>query len=70
MSANIVFGCDELRKEILSYIPVRCESCHNKMDIKTKFKHKYYWKEEYRRSRNVINKKYCNWCWHYVFEYD
>ena len=32
MEAGKVFGCDELRGEILSYLPRRCLHCHNKMN--------------------------------------
>ena len=34
MSAQKVFECDDLRKEILSYIPKRCKSCHYTMNKK------------------------------------
>ena len=29
--ASKVFGCDHLRREILSYIPKRCKECKKKM---------------------------------------
>ena len=32
-SIQKVFSTDDLRKEILSYIPKRCKSCHNKLTI-------------------------------------
>ena len=66
---NKVFGCDDLRKEILSFFPKRCKHCHKKMNNLYKKSHKYYWKEDWKKSENGKMHGYCNWCVCYVFEY-
>ena len=72
--ANKVFGCDDLRMNILSYIPKRCKSCHQKMDIEPpKFRDTAYLggylNYEWRKCECTKLKGYCNWCYYYVFEY-
>ena len=68
-----VFGCDDTRKKILSYIPIRCKSCHQKMAFNKNYEetayiggHRDY---EWRGSECIKLKGYCNWCYYYVFEY-
>ena len=34
MSVQLVFQCDDLRDKILSFIPKRCKSCHQKLLFK------------------------------------
>ena len=68
--ASKVFGCNDLRKEILSFFPKRCLHCHKKMNKTYKDSNvKYYWKEDWSKSENVMMPGYCNWCVFYVFEY-
>ena len=68
-----VFNCDDLRKEILSYIPTRCKSCHQKMNLNKIYKETAYLggyrNYKWRRSECFKLKGYCNWCYYYVFEY-
>ena len=66
---NKVFGCEHLRKEILSFFPKRCKHCHKKMNNLYKNSHKYYWKEDWKKSENGKMPGYCNWCVCYIFEY-
>lgn len=68
--ASKVFGCEDLRKEILSYFPERCEHCKKKMNNLYINSYKYYWKNDWKNSKNYKMKKYCNWCYYYVFEYN
>lgn len=70
---NKVFGCDELRRTILSYIPKRCKSCHqkisvkyNQIDMKSICNYNNY---KWRELECIKFKGYCNWCYYYVFEY-
>jgi len=77
--ASKVFGCDDLRMIILSYIPKRCKSCHKKMNTKPlklsnlkiskKGKLLGYLNYNWRESECAFLKGYCNWCYYYVFEY-
>lgn len=69
MEANKVFGCDDLRKEILSYLPRRCLHCHKKMNNMYMNSNKYYRLDDWRISECGKMKNYCNWCVYYVFEY-
>ena len=74
-STQKVFCCDDIRKHILSFLPVRCKSCHNIMKIVCKNKPnslhiKRYRNYEWRVSECVKLKNYCNWCYYYVFEYN
>ena len=70
-AANRVFGCNDLRKHILSFIPKRCKQCHSKMN-NNKFKENcnYYWKREWTQAECKKMPNYCNWCYYYVFEYE
>ena len=69
MEAGKVFGCDDLRGEILSYLQRRCLHCHKKMNKKYRNSYKYYWLDNWKRSESGKMKNYCNWCVYYVFEY-
>ena len=73
-AVNRVFGCDDLRRNILSYIPKRCKSCHQQMNTKPPHFQATvytggYLDYEWRRAECVFMKGYCNWCYYYVFEY-
>lgn len=72
-SIQKVFSSDDLRKEILSFIPKRCKSCHNKLLKKfsdlNSTKYKLYWSNDWKYSKNYYHKNYCNWCCYYVFEH-
>ncbi len=61
---------NELKKEILSYLPNRCLSCHQKMRKET-ISHniKLYWSNEWRYTKNRYMPDVCNWCYYYVYEY-
>ena len=50
MEANKVFGCDDLRKEILSYLPRRCLHCHKKMNNMYMNSYIYYWRDDLKKS--------------------
>ena len=68
-SSSKVFGSDDLRKEILSFFPKRCRSCHGKMNRKidtTILRHRDY---SWRAAECNRMDHYCNWCYYYVFEY-
>lgn len=69
MAAHVVFGCDDLRGEILSYIPKRCKECKQKMRNKV-YNHnkKLYNDYKWKNTRNKKMPNYCNWCVYYVFE--
>ena len=70
MSANKVFGCDELRGEILSYLPRYCLQCKNRMgNINYPHSYKLYHDSIWKRNECKRLKGYCNWCYYYVFEY-
>ena len=68
MAANKVFGCDDLRKKILTYIPNRCIECGNIMFLK-KYSHnnKLYNDDVWKKTRNKKFRNHCNWCVYYVF---
>ena len=70
MSVQKVFGCQDLRKEILSYFPKRCLQCKKKMRNDKDMYPKFYWKKEWCDNENMKMKGYCNWCYFYVFEYN
>lgn len=66
-----VFGCDDLRREIMSYIPKRCKECKGKMgNIKYNHKCKIYKDYTWRVNECEALKGYCNWCYYYVYEYN
>ena len=69
MSAKLVFGCDDLRKNILSFLPKRCLYCHNKITNNKTSYPKYYKDKEWCYSENIKLSNCCNWCYFYVFEY-
>lgn len=73
MSVQLVFQCDDLRKKILSFIPKRCKSCHQKLKFNNNWnEYSYmggYRNYEWRESECKLLKNYCNWCYYYVFEY-
>ena len=71
---NTVFGCDDLRRNIFSYIPKRCKCCHQKINTEPpKYKDTAYIggykNHEWRKAECAKLKGYCNWCYYYVFEY-
>ncbi len=71
MSAERVFGCDDLRGEIMSFFPKRCLHCHRRMNNLYKdCNKKFYRNDDWRRSENGRMEGYCNWCVCYIFEYD
>ena len=68
--ASKVFGCDDLRRNILSYIPKRCGSCKVAMgNVFYEKNCKYYRDYTWRKNECIQLKGYCNWCYYYVFEY-
>jgi len=69
MSTQKVFECDDLRKEILSYIPKRCKSCHNTMNKKIDSNILQYKNYSWRVAECNRMDNFCNWCYYYVFEY-
>jgi hypothetical protein len=61
---------NDLKKEILSYLPKRCLSCHQKMKNKiVKHNIKLYRSDEWRCTKNRFMPDVCNWCYYYVYEY-
>lgn len=70
MSVQRVFGCDDLRGEIMSFFPKRCFHCHRRMNnLYKNCNKKLYRNDDWRRSENGRMLNYCNWCVCYVFEY-
>ncbi len=68
--ASKVFGCDDLRKEILSYIPKYCGQCKRKMGNSIYPKGiKQYRIYSWRMNECERMEGYCNWCYYYVFGY-
>ena len=68
--ASKVFGCDDLRKEILNYIPKYCGHCKTRMgNINYPKSCKEYNNYIWRKNECKKLKGYCNWCYYYVFEY-
>ncbi len=69
--ASKVFGCEDLRKEILSYIPKRCKECKKKMgNINYPRSYKLYQDYIWRSNECKCLRGYCNWCYYYVYEYN
>mgnify|MGYP001190735892 FL=1 len=69
--ASKVFGCDDLRKEILSYIPKYCGECKGRMgNINFPKGIKQYRNYIWRINECKHMKGYCNWCYYYVYEYN
>ena len=69
--ASKVFGCDHLRKEILSYFPKRCFECKNILLNKLYSENNLYYKDYvWKRTKNKNMPKVCNWCYYYVYEYN
>ena len=68
--ASKVFGCDDLRKEILSYFPKYCKQCTRKMG-KINYPKSYRLDHDtiWLTNENKCLKGYCNWCYYYAFEY-
>jgi hypothetical protein len=70
MSVQRVFGCDDLRGEIMSFFPKRCLHCRRRMNnLYKNCNKKFYRNDDWRRSENGRMLNYCNWCVCYVFEY-
>jgi hypothetical protein len=71
MSANKVFGCDDLRRKILSFLPKYCLHCRCRMgNINFPISYKPYYNIIWRKNECKKCKGYCNWCYYYVYEYD
>ena len=72
-SVQTVFGNNDLRREILSFLPKRCGSCHTKLIIinnhETFPSYKKYWCSKWKQTENKYTKHFCNWCCYYVFEH-
>ena len=69
--ASKVFGCEDLRREILSYIPKRCKQCKQTMgNIKYDVSRKLYRDYSWRVNECDKLEGFCNWCYYYVFEYN
>jgi hypothetical protein len=74
MSANKVFGCDDLRRKILSFLPKYCLGCKDRMgNINFPFNYKPYynriWCKNECKKECKKNKGYCNYCYYYVYDY-
>jgi hypothetical protein len=72
---NKVFGSDDLRKYILSFIVQdRCMSCHQPViENCNNINYKKYWCNDWKRMKcnkfKFGNYHVCNWCYYYVWEY-
>ena len=65
-----VFACDDLRKYILTFlINKRCNCCHNVM-LGHNAALKLYNDPSWCKAENKRDKRFCNWCYYYVFEYE
>ena len=67
--ASQVFGCDDLREKILSYIPRYCGECKKKLGYMKYDNVKLYMDINWRRNECIKMKGCCNWCYYYVYEY-
>ena len=66
-----VFGCDDLRREIMSYFPDRCFQCKNILLNKLySDNNRYYRDYVWKHTKNKKMPKVCNWCYYYVYEYN
>ena len=73
-AVNKVFGCAELRREILSYFPKRCNMCKKEMKKNTYpmpnkvakicFSPQIYFFYNWNDTQNHIKKELCNLCFY------
>ena len=71
MATNKVFGCDDMRREILSYLPKYCIQCKSRMgNINYPNSYKLCFDRIWRKNECKRMKGYCNWCYYYVYEYN
>ena len=74
IAASKVFGCDDLRRKILSYFPKRCNRCKKKMKENTHpspdilaeycFTPPFFWFYNWNDTQNHIKKEFCNLCFY------
>jgi len=65
-----VFDCDDLRKYILEFYPLRCKSCHKVMNRKFVDSHLHFYRDKnWTSTENKFCRGFCNWCCIYVFEH-
>ncbi len=69
-SAQKVFDCDDLKKYIFNFYPIKCKSCRKEMHRKFVNSHYHHHRDSvWRETENEFCRGYCNWCCIYVFEH-
>jgi hypothetical protein len=72
-SIQKVFDNQDIMREIFSYYPKRCRSCHNVMERKfldhNDPKVYNFYNLTWRKTENKFCRGYCNWCCKYVFNH-
>lgn len=72
LSVREVFENDDLRRYILTFLPLRCKCCHYVMKRKIipSDSFRYHWRNHvWRVTENEFCRGYCNWCCIYNFDH-